>query len=239
MLPLPAAGERTRFLPSRRRARGPFVPSAQAGPYRLPASILDRLSRDLAGFRNRDAALALAVMLARFWSAPSRIAMTFPVDRRALTGHADLNLSEARVRGALATLEAIGFLTRSSLVGRTHQRTAEGLHRRPILWRFASDFAALFKVAHAARRETADGNFKARQARHPASRSCPPMRPALALAMSPKGKAQAESPMIMGQQFASGTLQKGSRWGMASPVAPCAALDAALDRLAAARRRSA
>jgi hypothetical protein len=43
--------------------------------------------------------LALAVFLSRFWSMPGRVALPFPIDRRALAGHRELGLTEGRVKG--------------------------------------------------------------------------------------------------------------------------------------------
>src|SRR4051794_41085477 len=79
LLPLPRpARARVRSL------RRPFTPSKNVGPYRLPHDVWDRLVSALAPARNRDAALALAVFLGRFWSTPSRITSAFPIDRREL-----------------------------------------------------------------------------------------------------------------------------------------------------------
>src|SRR3954462_13379797 len=67
--------------PAPRRSRGvrrPFTPPSPAGPYRLPHDIRDRLAAALVPFRNRDAAFTLAVLLARFWSTPSRLLTAFP-----------------------------------------------------------------------------------------------------------------------------------------------------------------
>src|SRR5215207_9307284 len=94
--------------PAPRRSRGmrrPFTPSREAGPYRLPRDVRDRLSSALTLFRNRDAAFALATFLGRFWSAPNRLLTAFPIDRRELADHAALGLTEARVRGAIRVLE--------------------------------------------------------------------------------------------------------------------------------------
>src|SRR3954469_10922805 len=100
--------------PSRRSRsnRHPFAPS-QAGVYRLPHDVRDRLAAALAPYRNCDAAFALAVFLGRFWSTPARLLTAFPIDRRELADHAALGLSESRVRGAIRALEEVGFLDRA------------------------------------------------------------------------------------------------------------------------------
>src|SRR5215204_408435 len=98
--------------PRLRSVRRPFRPSTGPGPYRLPRDVQDWLSSALTSYRNRDAAFALAVFIGRFWSAPGRIEQTFPIDRRALANHPDLGLTEAKVRGAIRTLETVGFLDR-------------------------------------------------------------------------------------------------------------------------------
>src|SRR3954471_6860802 len=120
-----------------RHVRRPFTPSREAGPYRLPRDIRDQLLSALASFRNRDAAFALAVFLGRFWSAPGRIEQSFPIDRRALADHPDLGLTEARVRGAIRTLERVGFLDRVTAdKGSRFQRLDSGdLHRKPVPFR--------------------------------------------------------------------------------------------------------
>jgi hypothetical protein len=103
-------------VPMRARVRSirrPFHPSQGEGPYRLPRDVRDRLSSALAPYRNREAAFALATFLGRFWSTPSRIVDTFPIDRRELADRPDLGLSERRVRSAIRTLEEIGFLDRA------------------------------------------------------------------------------------------------------------------------------
>src|SRR3954469_22918245 len=121
----------------RRGSRRPFRP-AQAGVYRLPHDVRDRLASALAPFRNRDAAFALATFLGRFWSMPNRLLAAFPIDRRELAEHAALGLTEARVRGAIRTLEEVGFLDRAVASGSTYQPTPDGQHRKP------SDYGPLF-----------------------------------------------------------------------------------------------
>src|SRR3954471_22122457 len=145
LLPLPQpARARVRSL------RRPFTPAKNAGPYRLPHDVWDRLVSTLAPARNRDAALALAVFLGRFWSTPSRIMSAFPIDRRELADRADLGLTEAQVRGAIRALEAVDFLDRAIPgKGSRHKLTGAGeLHRRPVLFQFGSDYASSFSLAN-------------------------------------------------------------------------------------------
>src|SRR3954451_12954336 len=145
LLPLPRpARARVRSL------RRPFAPSKNAGPYRLPHDVWDRLVSALAPARNRDAALALAVFLARFWSTPSRITSAFPIDRRELANRPDLELTEAQVRGAIRALENVGFLDRAIPgKGSCHKLTGTGeLHRKPVLFQFGSDYASSFSMAN-------------------------------------------------------------------------------------------
>src|SRR3954463_1502744 len=99
LLPFPRPAPRR----SRKNHR-PFTPSS-AGVYRLPHDVRDRLAAALAPYRNRDAAFALATFLGRFWSTPTRLLTAFPIDRQ-LAEHAALGLTEARVRGAIRTLDA-------------------------------------------------------------------------------------------------------------------------------------
>src|SRR3954466_10218110 len=142
LLPLPRP-------PSTRRrgSRRPFAPS-QAGPYRLPRDVRDRLATALAPFRNRDAAFTLAAFLGRFWSTPSRLLTAFPIDRRGLANHAALGLTEGRVRGAIRTLELVGFLDRALARGSAYQPTPDGLRRKPVLYQFGSDYGPAFRAAN-------------------------------------------------------------------------------------------
>src|SRR5215210_705623 len=155
LLPLP------RPVPRRSRSnRRAFTP-ASAGPYRLPRDVRDRLAAALMPFRNRDAAFALATFLARYWSTPARLLTAFPIDRRELAAHAALGLTEARVRGAIRTLEEVGFLDRAVTSGSTHKPTPDGLHRKPVLFMFGTDYGPLFSAANkraAAARERRSGS---------------------------------------------------------------------------------
>src|SRR3954467_11258157 len=148
-------------LPSRRSRsnRHPFTPS-WAGPYRLPRDVRDRLATDLAPFRNREAAFALATFLGRFWSIPRRPLPAFPIDRRELAEHPALGLTEARVRGAIRTLEEVGFLDRAVASGSTPKPTPDVLPRKPVLFMFGADYGPLFSMANkraAAARERRSG----------------------------------------------------------------------------------
>jgi hypothetical protein len=82
-----------------------FPPFAGRGGYRLPRDVSDRLSVALIPFKNREAAFALAAFLGRYHSNPDRVLAAFVIDRRALAGHPQLNLTEKRVRNAIVTLE--------------------------------------------------------------------------------------------------------------------------------------
>src|SRR3954467_5603166 len=153
-----------------RSNRRPFTP-ASAGPYRLPRDVCDRLTAALAPFRNRDAAFVLAVFLGRFWSTPNRLLTAFPIDRRELAGHAALGLTEARVRGAIRTLEEVGFLDRAMASGSTHKATPDGLHRKPVLFMFGSDYGPLFGAAN--KRAAAARERRLRSRRGPGARPRP------------------------------------------------------------------
>jgi hypothetical protein len=153
-------------------------------------------------YRNREAAYLLAVFLARFWSMPGRVALPFPIDRRALADRQDLQLTEARVRGAIKTLEAVGFLARSITSGSGYKATEEGLRRKPIPFTFGSEYAPLFMAAN--RRAAAARGAGSRPTR-PQTASPAPWpstafpEPAL---KSPKGKSEAESLLLMGENLA-------------------------------------
>src|SRR3954465_2496747 len=194
LLPLP------RPHSSRRRgSRRPFTPS-QAGVYRLPYDVRDRLAAALMPFRNRDAAFALATFLGRFWSTPARLLAAFPIDRRELADHAGLGLTEARVRGAIRALEEVGFLERAVASGSTHRPTPDGLHRKPILFMFGSDYGPLFSAANrraAAARERRSGS---RQGSGLAASRRPSLGlPAARLTNSPKNKSREASRVMRGE----------------------------------------
>ncbi len=189
------------FRPRTQNVRRPFMPSCNEGPYRLPRDVQDRLATALASFKNRDAAFALAVFIARFHSAPGRIIEAFPLDRRALADRPDLGLTEDRVRGSIRTLEAIGFLDRAIVSGSTYQKTSDGeLHRKPILFQIGSDYAPSFLAANRRAAVARDRRSGKRRVLAPSSsprgstahfRGSPPK--------SPKATGVSESPVLMGE----------------------------------------
>jgi hypothetical protein len=121
--------------------------------------------------------------------------LAFPIDRRALAGHKDLELSEARVRGAIRLLEEIGFLEREEAApGAKFQRTAEGLHRRPILFRFGPDFLDLFRNA----RRSLAAHRKPQERRKPIPARTYPSLPRT-LTKSPKHTSDIPPILLMGE----------------------------------------
>lgn len=186
--------------PRQRNVRRSFHPSYGQGPYRLPHAVRDRLTAALKPYRNRDAAFALAVFLARFWSTPSRIIDAFPIDRRELADRPDLGLTEDRVRGAIRVLEEVGFLDRALASGSRYKATEEGLRRKPILFMFGSDYAPAFIAANK-RAEAARGGHSGDRRAIPAENA---RQASMAISVgllpkSPKSKSETESSVLMGE----------------------------------------
>jgi hypothetical protein len=154
--------------------------------------------------RNREAAFALARLLARFWSTPSRLLTAFPIDRRALANRPDLGLTEAQVRGAVRALETVGFLDRA-LPEKGSAYRAVGpvgeLHRKPVLFRFGGEYAPLFAAANNRAAAARGGQERARRqmispAPAPRASAARAMAPSL---KSPKSKSEAERKVFMGE----------------------------------------
>src|SRR5215210_6802059 len=196
LLPLPR--------PARARVRGlrrPFTPAKNAGPYRLPHDVWDHLVSALAPARNRDAALALAVFLGRFWSAPRRIERAFPIDRRALANRPDLGLTEAKIRGAIRALERVGFLDRVTPDRGSHyQRLDTGdLHRKPVSFRLGLDYRAAFETANKRAQRVRERRGQERRLIAPAQGPRPPVaRPEALPLSSPKSISEAAK-VLMGE----------------------------------------
>jgi hypothetical protein len=118
-------------------------------------------------------------------------------------------------------LEEVGFLDRAVRSGSTHQPTPEGLHRKPILFMFGSEYGPLFIAANkraAAAREQRSGARRTPTAAKPS-------RPSLGFLMarplsSPKNKDSEAERLIMGEL----------RQKPPGPPLQNSALEAALDR---------
>jgi hypothetical protein len=181
--------------------------------------------RELAPFRNREAAFTLATFIARFWSVPGRVALAFAIDRRELADRDGLDLTEARIRGALKTLEAIGFLDRAiPPPGSRYKATADGLHRRPIKFVFGSEYAPAFLAANTRARKAKGGDPHARRPIAPSPAPRPSTRLSVASGTSsPKSKASADPVVNLGELKRQSGLP-------AEPSAPTA-LERALQQL--------
>src|SRR5918998_1075377 len=171
-----------------RSVRRPFRPARGEGAYRLPHDVGDHLS----------------AVLARFHSNPDRLLGGFMVDRRELADRPDLALTEARVRGAIRALEAIGYLERGLTTGSTHKATEEGLRRKPIRFVFGSEYVPLFRAANQrarrAHKASAGGDRAARRVVTPS----PAPRPSLGRfegppLNSPKHKSEANPQVNLGE----------------------------------------
>src|SRR3954465_15477092 len=131
---------------------------------------------------------------------PSRVLTAFPIDRRELADRPDLGLTEAQVRGAIWALERVGFLDRAVAAGSTHKPTPDGLHRKPILFMFGSDYGPLFMAAN--RRAAAARGRRTGSRRGSVLASSP--RPSAGLPTarpinSPKSKSREADKVIMGE----------------------------------------
>lgn len=194
------------------------------GEYRLPRAVADRLETALRGRKNGPACLALATWIARFWSAPRKLLCAIPVDRRAIAGRDDLGLTEARVRGALAVLVEIGFLTRyEPEAGKKYQRTETGLQRRAILHRFGEEYAVAFAAANA-RAQAARG------APAPARRPIPRPEPQRAPATNVATPRPMPAPQLAQKQTLGGSRVIMGEQPREQRPEPFPALEAALAR---------
>src|SRR5215207_10980845 len=168
--------------PRLRSYRRPLHATPASGRYGLPRPVLERVLAEAAPLQNGGAVVALATFLGRYQTGPRCLGRAFPIDRRALVGHRDLGLSEAKVRGGIKALLEIGFIEREEpLAGLRYRRTAEGLYRRPILFRIAPAYLELFTAAN---RTPRSGPRAAQGRRRPASAGASPL-PASPLPATP------------------------------------------------------
>jgi hypothetical protein len=128
------------------------------------------------------------------------------------------------VRGAIRTLEEVGFLDRAVTSGSTHKPTPDGLHRKPVLFMFGSEYGPLFSAANrraAAARERHSGP---RRTATPASRPQPSTSFLMARPLiSPKNKGSEADKVLMGEITARDLRPP-------KPPSQNSALDTALDR---------
>lgn len=185
--------------PLQRHRQRPLRISEGIGPYRMPKAVREPLERLLAPFRNAEAAFSLASFLGRFWSAPNRLETPFPVDRRALANHGALDLTEAEIRGAILTLERIGFLARPiSGKGSPYRPTEDGLRRKAILFIFGGAFATTFKAANEAANRAAKRDADLRTGRTVCQRPSAIVAQASRSLRSPKNRIALEREVLMG-----------------------------------------
>lgn len=197
------------------------MPATQGGGgYRLPRTIDVRLAADVEGLRNAEAVRALALFLGRYHSSPTTLGRAFPVDRVALAAHGDLDLSEARVRGALAVLERVGFLERIEAPGSAYRATEHGLRRRPVLWRIGAAFAVLFQKANTAALAARGAGSTARR---PVTSPAAP-RPSAGLLAASKTMT---APLLARKESPVGNVSSGEQ----NPAGSETGLEAALARL--------
>ncbi len=207
-----------------RSVRRPFRPSPGEGAYRLPRDVSERLASALAPFRNRDSAFALATFIARYHSNSDRVLGAFAIDRRALADHAALMLSEARVRGAIKVLEAVGFLDRALSTGSTHKATQDGLRRKPIRFAFGADYRSLLVMANKRAQKAKGSDPHARRIIAPISGPRPSRGLLQTSALnSPKHKSEADKTLYLGE-----ITKRGSSVPSSSALN---LLEAALERL--------
>jgi hypothetical protein len=153
------------------------------------------------------------------------VALAFPIDRRELADRPDLELTEDRVRGAIKTLEDVGFLERAlTPSGSRYKATEDGLRRKPILFVFGPEYAPAFLAANKRAQMARGGDQRARRVLQPSA----PSRPSAAVSeasgfKSPKSKALASPQVLMGEV-------KRESSTPAQPSAPTA-LELALQRL--------
>lgn len=154
----------------------------------------------------------------------------FPVDRVALAAHGDLELTEARVRGALAVLERVGFVVREAVKGSAFRPTQHGLRRKPVLFRFSPEFMAAFETANAAAQRARGVGSTVRRAE-----TANPQRPPAGPVSHPTGYRPPSSPQLAKKETPVEAVSLGD-W---NPAGSDSGLEAALARLRAGIERGA
>src|SRR3954469_22391276 len=101
-------------------------------------------------------------------------------DRRALAGVEALGLTEARVRGAIRTLLAVGFLGKSAETT-GFRRTSDGWRRPPKPYVFGADYRDMFAKANARAAAARGGRSDAQAIAATPTRRNTRLRPSLQL----------------------------------------------------------
>jgi hypothetical protein len=139
------------------------------------------------------------------------------------------------VRGAIHVLEEIGFLDRAiAPSGSKYKPTAEGLHRKPILFVFGPEYAPLFIAANERAARARGGHSGKRRPMTPTSSQRPSVAlPEARLTNSPKSKSVADPKVNLGD------LRTGKKIGLPPKAyVPDPKLESALDRLLEGIRQS-
>lgn len=130
-----------------------FFPSRWSSGYRIPPKPFDWLEGRLRRFRRsrREAAHKLAAFLGQYQTGPDNYGRAFPCDRRALAReHPELG-TEWKIRGAIETLQEVGWLERQEGRGSLYKRElVDGEpHRKPIMFRIGAEFRRLLEAVFA------------------------------------------------------------------------------------------
>jgi hypothetical protein len=216
-----------------REVRRPFRPARSSARYQLPHEVRDRLVTALKPYRNRAAALALAEFVACSHSGPGRVALAFPIDRRELAKIPGLDLTEAKIRGAIRVLEEVAYLDRDiEPPGSRYKPTPEGLHRKPVLYVFGGDYARAFIEAN--ERAYAAARRRSRERRPNPSDAArqPSAAPASVFSTkSPKDTRVADQRVSLGELAKGGIAPKRDNFVARPPAAaPDPAFEASLAR---------
>ena len=128
------------------------------------------------------------------------------------------------MRGAIRALEEVGFLDRAVASGSTHRPTPDGLHRKPVLFLFGSDYGPLFSAAN---RRVAAARERRSRSRWGSGLPARERRSAAVVSTrrtnSPKNKSSGASMVIMGEI-------RTALADLPVPITPLRAFEAALNR---------
>jgi hypothetical protein len=136
-----ATGALARNLKPRRKRHPLWLQSRRSGEYRLSRSLDEIATPRLGAIKRSDVAkgcLTLFAFIARCHSGPDVYGRDFVIDRRELAADPSLGLTEKRIRTATVQLVQHGLIERAPTQGSAFHRTADGVQRKPVLYRFTS-----------------------------------------------------------------------------------------------------